>query len=444
MAPVVRPVGRRPGSPVWNCQIKNGSHQGVHLEVCKSMHRRRRSTVWRNRHGCHEHRQPIQERPHQAWRTRTIPGPHQADWLHSRTQKGANIRLPPLSSLSQWDADKTSSVSSLLDGTGKLWNPSLSATSSWRRWRWGHEERDRWRSSSTRRIVVQGYGPSSTRKRIRIQRTMASIPTRSITTKAMMKKWIRRRKPNRKTTKSWRRRRWNGSRTWRWILFQTSSMDQEPRERQQGYARRRTYQQWRLRGRGSLVWQCCHVKGHHNVQALLQTESHSDPRGVLWDDDGNQASPAGPGRLLSLYRRRPGWQPQATDGAGIGWTLSAEREEEFMVRRREVILRATKKHDDACHQDFRDLWEDDGISGTRWVHSWVIRLSHANEPNAGWCPRETGDASNHQQFPSTTAQRNLSGARVIHLLSLREPRLPQLHRTPAFSVYLSLREKDRE
>ena len=30
----------------------------------------------------------------------------------------------------------------------------------------------------------------------------ASIPTRSTTTKAMMKKWIRRRKPNRKTTKS--------------------------------------------------------------------------------------------------------------------------------------------------------------------------------------------------------------------------------------------------
>ena len=27
------------------------------------------------------------------------------------------------------------------------------------------------------------------------------------------------------------------------FLFQTSSMDQEPRERQQGYARRRTYQQ---------------------------------------------------------------------------------------------------------------------------------------------------------------------------------------------------------
>ena len=56
---VVRPVGRRPGSPVWNYQIKNGSHQGVHPESCKSMHRRRRPTVGRNSHGCHEHRQPV-------------------------------------------------------------------------------------------------------------------------------------------------------------------------------------------------------------------------------------------------------------------------------------------------------------------------------------------------------------------------------------------------
>ena len=32
MAPVVRSVGRRPGSPVWHCQIKNCSHQGVHPE----------------------------------------------------------------------------------------------------------------------------------------------------------------------------------------------------------------------------------------------------------------------------------------------------------------------------------------------------------------------------------------------------------------------------
>ena len=69
----------------------------------------------------------------------------------------------------------------------------------------------------------------------------------------------------------------------------------------------------------------------------------------------NQTSPAGPGRLLPLHRRRPGWQPQATDRAGVGRTLSGEREKELMVRGREDVLRTTKKLDDACHQDFGDL-----------------------------------------------------------------------------------------
>ena len=70
---------------------------------------------------------------------------------------------------------------------------------------------------------------------------------------------------------------------------------------------------------------------------------------------------------------------------------------------------------------------------------FLVRAGYTPESLGFLMPmnRMQADAQGKQEMRVTISNflrrlRNLSGARVIHLLSLREPRLPQLHRTPSF------------